>query len=91
VCASVGVVLDALNLGWDSVFKSAKVDNPIMLLMPTPTVTGSNATKVISASGSRLRLNETSKGLSLVKVGVYNLDHGALASRGGLHFDDGHD
>jgi len=91
VCASVGVVLNTLNLGWNSIFKTAEVDNPVMLLMPTPTVTGSNATKVISARGGRLGLNEASKGLSLVKVGVYNPDHGALASRGGLHFNDGHD
>jgi len=91
VRAPVGVVLNTLNLGWNSIFKTAEVDNPVMLLMPTPTVTGSNATKVISASGSRLGLNEASKGLSLVKVGVYNPDHGALASRGGLHFNDGHD
>jgi hypothetical protein len=91
VRASVGVVLNTLNLGWNSVFKTTEVDNPVMLLMPTPTVTGSNATKVISAGGSRLGLNETSKRLSLVKVGVYNLDHGTLAGRGGLHFNDGHD
>jgi hypothetical protein len=89
--ASVGVVLNTLNLGWNAIFEPTKINDSIVVLMATPAVAGRNTTKVVTASGGRLRLHKTSKRLALVEVGMDNLDHGTLPGGGWLHFYDRHD
>jgi hypothetical protein len=90
VGASVGVVLDPLNLCGNAIFDATKIDDAIVLLVATTAMPSRDPAKIVAAGCLGLRLCERVYRTTLKEVGMRDLDHGTLAGRGWLEFYDGH-
>src|SRR5574343_1045472 len=88
---AVGVVLDVLNLGGNTVLVALEVHHAVVVLVTTALVTGGDVTVVVAASLLVLGLQQRGVTRTLIQVIARDLHHGTLAGRGGFHFDDSHD
>src|SRR5690606_2229307 len=73
VSSAVGVVLEALDLGRDTVFITTKVDNTVLLLVATTTVTDSDMTVVVTARSTRFFLEQACERRTFVQIRCHHL------------------
>ena len=79
ICGSVRVILKALDLGGNNVFRTIKIDHPIMLFMTTTLVARGDMAIIVTTSMLRLRFDQRCKRLAFVQVRIDNLDYSTTA------------
>src|SRR5690606_32512620 len=87
---TVGVVLKALHLGRNAVVVATEVDNAVVLLVATATMTHGDMAVVVTARSTGLLFEQAGVGRAFVQAGVHHLHHAAAAGRGRFYFDEGH-
>jgi hypothetical protein len=86
VGTAVGIVFDPLDAAGDAVLVTLEIDDAIVVFMTTTTMTGRNATPVVTPTRAGLFFQQRRMGLTLVQLGRANLYRKASAGRGGLEF-----
>ena len=84
VRGSVRIVFQALNNRRNTVFGTLPVNNAVVVLVPTTTMTGGDTTRVIAATGLALTLQQRLVGRALVQGLIDNLDYEAAPRRSWL-------
>ncbi|MCY1519177.1 hypothetical protein D9M68_539220 [compost metagenome] len=87
---TVGVIFQTLDLRRDTVLVATEVDDTVVLLVATATMTDRDVTVVVTAGTTGLLFQQRRVGLTLVQVGANNLHHATAASRSRLNFYEGH-
>ena len=76
---TIRVILDPLDLGWNSILGTAKVNDAIVVLMTTTFVASRDVTIVIATSMLELWLQQRCIGLTLMQMVTRNLHHATTA------------
>ena len=90
VRATVGVILDALDLRDHSVFRPLEIDDAVVVLVSTTLVTGRDVSLAIATGVRLLLLGQRGNGPALPEMLVNNLDDTPPTSGGRLDFYECH-
>jgi hypothetical protein len=88
--APIRIVLDALNLGRDTILIAAKINDTIMLLMTTTLMTHRDMAVMITPGILRLTFKQSGMRLAFMQPRGNDLDYRATPSGSGLDFDNCH-
>ncbi|OHX18197.1 hypothetical protein BI344_10995 [Chromobacterium sphagni] len=90
VGSAVRVVFDAFHLSRDAILVATEVDQTVVLLMAATTMTRSDVTIVVTATGRVFLLNQGSVRSTFVQVRVYYLDNGTATRGSRFYLNDRH-
>jgi hypothetical protein len=90
VRAAVRIVLQALDLGRDTVLVALEVDDPVMLLVPAAVMARGDVAVVVAAGLARLCVEQRVDRAPLVQTGRDDLDVAAPAGGGGFELYECH-
>src|SRR5690606_34530749 len=90
VGAAVRVVFQAFHLGRNTVLVATEVDNTVVLLVTTPTVTNRDVTVVVTAGGAGFLFQQGRVGSAFVQFAVNHFDHATTTRRRRLDFYECH-
>jgi predicted small integral membrane protein len=75
VGAAVGVVLNTLNLGWNAIFVTAKINHTVVVLVTAALVAGGDVTVVVTPRALLLRLQQRRVARAFVQVVTRDFDN----------------
>lgn len=87
---TVRVIFQTLDLCRDAILVATEVDDTVVLLVTTATMTDGDVAVVVTARATGLLFEQRRVGLALVQVRADNLHHATAASRSRLNFYEGH-
>ncbi|KMN82206.1 hypothetical protein VK98_08855 [Chromobacterium sp. LK11] len=90
VGGAVRIVFDAFHFRRDAILVATEVDDAVVLLMATATMTRGDVTIVVTATGGRFLFQQGGVRSTFVQVRVYYLDNGTAARGSRFYLNDRH-